>query len=259
MEERPTFENCQEIFRLYEVIRVINGVPVFLEDHMDRLFHSALLTGTKLLPDRDSLTGMIKKYLSAQKEDTGNIKLLFTISDLLAEPLCELNFIPHFYPSEKDYIHGVKVGLLHADRPVPNAKIQNIDIRDKANYLIKENNLFEVLLIDSDGNITEGSRSNVFFIKKNQLYTAPGEKILRGITWIKVLQICKSAGIQLIEADIPANRLDQYDAAFLSGTSPKVLPICSIDKKVYKTDHPLLIEIQNAYNKLIENYLRGKR
>jgi len=245
-----------EPVQLYEVIRVIEGVPIFLEDHLDRLYHSAHLTGMKHLPVPVTLTRMIKSYITTQDKDTGNIKLSFSFSDTSAEPQCELNFIPHYYPTREEYNNGVKVGLMYADRPIPNAKIRNADIRERANDSLKDNSLFEVLLIDSQGNITEGSRSNVFFIKNDILYSSPGEKILRGITWIKVLQICKTAGIRVIESAIPADKLDQYEAAFLTGTSPKVLPICSIGQLVYKTDLPLLTRLQDMYDQLIENYIQ---
>lgn len=245
--------------KLYEVIRVIEGVPIFLEDHLDRLVLSAHLTGMNDLPVPETLTGMIKKSISTPGRFTGNIKLTLTFSDASAEPKCELNFNPHYYPSRAEYINGVKVGLITADRPVPNAKIQDNDIRERANDSIKDNSLFEVLLIDSEGNITEGSRSNVFFIKNDILYSSPGEKILRGITWIKVLQICETAAIRVIESDIPVNKLDQFEAAFITGTSIKLLPICSIDQLVYKTDLPLLTRLQELFDQLIENYIQENR
>jgi len=247
-----------DIIQLYEVIRIIEGIPVFLEDHLDRLYYSARLTGKDCLPGSVSLAEMIKKYITDEKKGTGNIKLSFSFNNLSAEPQCELNFIPHYYPTQEEYVNGVKVGLLHADRPVPHAKVQNSDIRDRANQSIKDNRLFEVLLIDSEGNITEGSRSNVFFIKNEKLYSSPGEKILKGITRIKVLQICENVGIPVIETAIPVNELDKFDAAFLTGTSPKVLPISSIDNIVFKTELPLLIKLQILYNQLIDDYLQGK-
>jgi len=244
---------------LYEVIRVIEGIPIFLENHLDRLYHSACLTGMNAHPVPATLAGMIKSYIKTQNKDTGNIKLSFSFSDASAEPQCELNFIPHYYPTREEYSNGIKVGLIYADRPIPNAKIQDNDIRERANDSIKENSLFEVLLIDSEGNITEGSRSNVFFIKNDILYSSPGEKILRGITWIKVLQICKTAGIRVIESAIPADKLDQYEAAFITGTSTKILPISSIDQLVYKTDLPLLSRLQDMYDQLIDNYIQENR
>jgi len=245
--------------QLYEVIRIIEGIPVFLEDHLDRLYHSAQLTGMNLLPDSVSLTETIKSFIATLKKDTGNIKLSFSFRELTSQPHCELSFIPHYYPTQDEYTHGVKVGLLQADRPIPHAKVQNLGIRDRANQAISENSLFEVLLIDSKGNITEGSRSNVFFIKNETLYSAPEKNILQGITWIKVMQLCGKAGIKVIESAIPANTLDQYEAAFLTGTSPKVLPVSTINKIGYKTDLPLLKKIQGLYNQLIENYLLERR
>jgi len=245
--------------QLYEVIRIINGIPVFLEDHLDRLYHSAQLTGTEQLPDPVSLSAMIKNFIITQKKVTGNIKLSFSFSTPASEPQCELNFIPHHYPAREEYARGVKVGLLNADRPVPHAKIQNSGLREHADQSISKNALFEVLLVDTNGNVTEGSRSNVFFIKNETLYSAPVKNILRGITWIKVRQICEKEGILVIEAAIPANTLEQFDAAFLTGTSPKVLPICSIDDVIYKTDHPLLIKLQELYDKMIEDYLLERR
>lgn len=259
MAEQPVLNTNHGTVQLYEVIRIIEGIPLFLEDHLDRLYHSARLTGMDHLPDPVSLAEMIKKYVTDEKKDAVNIKLSFSFSDLSTEPQCELNFIPHYYPTQEEYTNGVKVGLLHTNRPIPHAKIQNSGIRDRANLSISENSFFEVLLIDSEGNITEGSRSNVFFIKNEILYSAPADKILQGITRIKVLQLCENAGIQVIESAIPVNELGKYDAAFLTGTSPKILPISSIDKVVYKTDHNLLIKLQNLYNQFIENYLLERR
>ena len=241
--------------QLYEVIRIIDDIPIFLEDHLSRLYLSAHLTGMGQLPEVTSLTGLVKTFVNSQKKDIGNIKLSFTFSKTFAMPLCELNYIPHAYPTKDEYTYGVKVGLLYADRLIPNAKIQNSEIRDRANKAISEKNLYEVLLIDSKGNITEGSRSNVFFVKNETLYSAPGDKILQGITRIKILNLCKTANIQVVETEIPASGLNQYEAAFLTGTSPKVLPISSIEKVVYKTDILLLIKLQKLYDQLIDDYI----
>ena len=149
---------------LYEVIRVINSIPVFLEDHLARLYNSAQLIGFENLPGSDELVNCINNFIASEKKDTGNIKLSFSISDPSEEPECLLNFIPHHYPTPEEYNNGVRVGLLNADRSVPNAKIQHADIRERANQAMKDNGQYEVLLVDSEGNITEGSRSNVFFL-----------------------------------------------------------------------------------------------
>jgi len=255
----PESKTNSDIIQLYEVIRIMEGIPIFLEDHLERLYHSAQLTGMEHLPDSVSMASMIKQYISGQNQAEGNIKLSFCFSNSATESHCELNFIPHYYPTLEEYTNGVKVGLLKAVRPIPHAKVQNTVIRDLANQAISDNSLFEVLLIDSDENITEGSRSNVFFIKNETLYSTPIENILQGITRLKVVQICETAGIQVVESAIPASSLYQYEAAFLTGTSPKILPISMIDNIIYRTDLPLLIKLQELYNQLIENYLCLRR
>jgi len=240
---------------LYEVIRICDGIPLFLEDHLKRLQESARLMGITRLPAQDDLSERIKQYLSIQKRETGNIKLSCLFRTCLSEPTSELNFIPHHYPTSAEYSYGVKVGLLPVERPVPNAKVQYSVIRDLANEVMAEKDLFEVLLVDSNGNITEGSRSNVFFIRANTLYSAPGDKILKGITWLKIMQLCKKEEIRVIETAVQVNNLDQYEAGFLTGTSPKVLPVSAVEQFVFKTDHPLLIRLQNLYDQLIKDYL----
>jgi len=259
MANLPIQKTNPDIIQLYEVIRIVDGIPVFLEDHLNRLYHSAQLTCMDQLPDPVSLKAMIKEYISTQKRDAGNIKLSFSFIDSASEPQSELNFIPHYYPSDEEYTNGVKVGLLKAVRPIPHAKVQNSGIRERANQSISDNHLFEVLLIDSEGNITEGSRSNVFFIKNQTLYSSPVAKILEGITRIKIMQICETAGIRVIESAIPASTLDQFEAAFLTGTSPNVLPISSIEKIEFKTDLPLLLRMQELYDKMVEDYLIIRR
>src|ERR1035437_8371584 len=128
--------------QLYEVIRVIEGIPVFLEDHLDRLYLSASLTGIKQLPDSHTLEEMIRNFIISQKKETGNIKLSFSFNESLSEPLLELTFVPHYYPTSEEYANGVKVGLMSAERPIPQAKVQNSGIRDKANLSISNNKLF---------------------------------------------------------------------------------------------------------------------
>ncbi len=244
---------------IYEVIRISEGIPLFLEDHLERLYHSAHLTGINPIPGQEEISDLIKKFLITKKRDSGNIKLSFSSGDLSKQPQSGIDFIVHSYPSPLQYTEGVSIGLMYADRILPNAKVQNSDLRERADKLISDNNFYEILLVGSDKNITEGSRSNVFFIKGETLYSAPDDKILEGITRKKVLQICRTNDIPVVETTIPATSLNQYDAAFLTGTSPKVLPISSIDRVAYKTNHPLLLRIIQEYNQLVENDLTERR
>jgi branched-chain amino acid aminotransferase len=244
---------------IYEVIRIIDGIPVFLEDHLDRLYHSARITGLDLLPGPVALKNEINQLIQEEKREIGNIKLSFSFHGTNASPDFEIKFIPHFYPEPQTYLEGVPVALMKADRQSPTAKIQHIDIRERANKMIAELNVFEVLLVDQNNKITEGSRSNVFFVRDNMVFTSPDDKVLGGITRSKVIGLCRKAGIPVVEAEIPAERLIGYKAAFLTGTSPKVLPIASDDEICYESDQPLIRKIIDLYDNAVREYIDHRK
>ena len=83
-----------------------------------------------------------------------------------------MGFIKSNYPKPELYKTGVEVCLLHEERTNPNVKAKGLKVRDHANALITEKGVFEVLLVNNDGILTEGSRSNLFLVKGDTIYTA---------------------------------------------------------------------------------------
>jgi branched-chain amino acid aminotransferase len=105
-----------------------------------------------------------------------------------------------------------------------------------------------VLLVDRNGQITEGSRSNVFFIKDGEVFTAPADKVLLGVTRSKIIEIIKGMGVRLHEEAVSAGDIGSFDAAFISGTSPKVLPIASTGSTEFDVNDPILRKVMEKYD-----------
>jgi len=106
------------------------------------------------------------------------------------------------------------------------------------------------LLVNHNKNITEGSRSNIFLIKGTSLYTPPEKRILKGITRQKIFEICEKRNIEIHEVEISYKELVFYETAFLSGTSPGILPVKSIDKYRFNTSNDLMRQLMDAYQQL---------
>jgi len=238
---------------VYEVVRVENFVPLFYEKHFVRLKNSVELAGFVTRINNTRMFIQIERLISENNIADGNIKigLLFNKKGELQST--KLYFIAHSYPSQKDYDEGVKLISLNAERENPNVKYRNRGLRNKTNQLIADNNVFEILLYNSKGIITEGSRSNVFFIKDAIVYTAPQNLILKGITWDFVVEICQQNNIKLIEKEISINDIYKYDSAFLTGTSPKVIKISNIDNNKFNKNE-LIDTISVEYDKIISVY-----
>jgi len=131
----------------------------------------------------------------------------------------------------------------------------NTDFRAKVDAEIAENNVFEAILVDRDGNITEGSKSNIFMVKGNQVITAPLEAVLPGITREVIIDLCRELEIEVKEEKIHFENIKELEGLFISGTSPKVLPICKVDNIGFDSSaNKTILSIMEAYNKKIEKY-----
>ena len=138
----------------------------------------------------------------------------------------------------------------------PNAKIADDRYKLAVNNKIAQDKVFEVLLVDRNGFITEGSRSNVFFVKGNSVFTAPGQYVLMGITRQYVIHACREAGFNVIEALTGRNLLYSMEALFISGTSIKVLPVARVEGYVFGSSfHPGIIAIRDRYDMIMAEYI----
>jgi branched-chain amino acid aminotransferase len=233
---------------IYEVLRVIRGIPLFLEDHLDRFYHSAQIAGKTITFSENQIKEFLKNLIEKNETEEGNVLIS-----------CKINlkafFIPHNYPTEKMYCEGVFCGILQAERENPNAKVFQTTVRQQADKMLADNGFYEVLLVDHLGKITEGSRSNVFFVKGNELVTAPPEKVLMGITRQKTIRLAHILNIQVNEREIDLSELSNFDAAFTTGTSPKILPIKKVDRITFSPHNEIVRQLMKSYDNLIEEYL----
>lgn len=236
---------------LYEVIRIIDGYPLFLKRHMERLKNSARVTDLKLWINEEEIKNYIFKLIEVNKVTIGNIKLIFNYYDGESNFLCY--FIKHNYPDKQCYETGVKTILYHGERNNPNAKVINMDFRHNVDRKIKEASAYEAILVDNNGFITEGSRSNIFMIKGHKVYTAPLKAVLPGTRRDVIISLCKKLSYEVIEKEIHYENIADYDALFISGTSPKVLPISAVDNKDYNSSNNAVVKnIMKAYDEEAE-------
>jgi len=238
---------------IYEVVRVTEGVILFAEDHVDRLFGSFGKKGMTLSLDRDQVLDELYQVVRLNNNAEGNIRYDVYVSNGHMQRWAY--YVPHVYPPLSLYQHGVKLVTLRAERSEPAVKILYFDLRKQAEELMRQSGSYEVVLVDDNQYITEGSKSNLFFIRNNKIYTAPDELVLSGITRKKVIEIITRLSLPLIYDPVKYSELSQYEAAFLTGTSPKVLPVRKIDMNEFAVNHPLTLQLMREYDGMIRNYI----
>ena len=235
---------------IYEVIRVFKGHPIFLKDNLMRLDNSLKKSNIGIRVESLNMPDKLNRLINLEHITEGNLKyVLHFTSGKTDEYLFQ---IPHAYPGTRDYENGVPVMTCEAVRTNPEVKYINPELRTLADRLIHENHVYEVLLVDTEGYVTEGSRSNVFFVKKDTLYTTPTEYVLPGTSRKRVFDICQKYRIPVVEERIASQQLPTFDAVFLTGTSPLRLPVNQVNDIRYSIDSPFLRQVMSYYFALLD-------
>ncbi len=238
----------------YEVVRLIGGKLLFLQDHLDRLSRSLSGSGTEY-PGDQTLRHYLKLLLRYNDFSEGNIRICVrAMHGEKPQVLCY--FISFSYPDPTMYAEGVRLLTYPHVRPNPGIKKWDDAFRMAVGRFIREHNIYEAVLLNRKRQVTEGSRSNIFFIDRdNHLVTAPATGVLPGITRKYLLRICKEDGIRVVERMVSLDELPGMTACFLSGTSPKVLPVRQLDGFVFTAAHPLVILLMERFEGILQENL----
>ena len=164
---------------------------------------------------------------------------------IIAKPFVE-------YPKNV-HENGVSVITYNAERVLPEVKSTSCLPLVLAKSEAAKRGCFDALLIDRRGFVTEGTVSNVFFIKNNVIYT-PKENILQGITRGIAIKIAKRIA-KIKETRIKKEEICSFDEIFLTNTSGEIMPVNKIDGKIIKNSPGIITKkIMEGFKKEVENY-----
>lgn len=251
--EDKYFDRIEKI-PVYEVVTVIQGIPLFFEEHMERLEKTCEMLNIELKRSKKEIEKDFYEIIKADDFQSGNIKLL----------LLDGNFLIYKFkathPTEKDLKNGVNAAYFEYERENPNAKLLRNDFKAAAAKIMREKNVFEVILKSKDGSILEGSRTNLYFIKDDYLITAPGDKVLRGITRQRLEKLFQKLNIKTVEKVVYEKDVQNMDGAFFSGTTVDVVPIRKIeDMELNTQENKLMQKIIKGYKDLQTEYINSKK
>jgi branched-chain amino acid aminotransferase len=240
----------------YEVIRVVQSTPLFWEDHMARLAASV----NNSLWISDSLYDESCRLIEANKLEGANLRIILTSGRHI------IHMTKSYYPTPEARQSGVVTGVLNWERPDPNTKVILSDYKSAVAERFSRPGpfgpYFELLLADRQGFLTEGSRSNLFFIQGGDVISAPDDRILKGITRKYVYQAIGSTGLTVREglltmADV---RKGTCTAAFLTGSPIDIVPIRAIEDRAFDpAAEPALYRIMASYKQIVDRYLDTHR
>ncbi|MBN1891705.1 MAG: aminotransferase class IV [Clostridiales bacterium] len=253
----------------YESIRFRDGIMLFFEDHMLRLYRSVQAKESFEF-DSEVLYEQAMRLIRdlCVEEQEGNLRIVLT-SDHSVVHLSDAT-----YPERSMFEKGVVTATLKWVRIEPQVKVFRGDYKQAvAERMGKETTYgipYEVLLCDSDGKITEGSRSNFFVLHEDTVYSPPESMILIGITRKYVMKALEIAGLKYKEQTISLKELVALQdsdscspsdvAVFLTSSPFDILPIRSIDDVCfYSAANQRLKRLSEAYMQIVHHYIQSRK
>lgn len=220
-------------FGVYETLKVRNEIVYFIDQHLERLEHSA----RAITLDHPYTKDTIKTYIYDLIKRHGNIeacniKLLLIGAGKREDATLYIFLSAPLFPDRKLYSQGAKTITVNYQRIFPNAKTLNMLGSYLAYKKAQEQGCYDALLIDEHNHILEGTRTNFFAVKDNVLFTPPTEKVLEGVTRMTVMHVAKNNGFTITENDIKLDEISHYDGTFITSTSTKIIPIRQINETV---------------------------
>ena len=250
---------------VFEGLRVYEGHIFKLEEHTERLYHSAKRMGIKIPYSKDEINKATKKIVSIQNVQNGYVRpFAWRGSEMMAisaqqtkihVAIATWEWGSYFDPKLKT--EGIKLNISKWRRPAPNTIPW--DTKASGLYMIctlskheaEQQGYADSLMLDHEGNVAEATGANIFFKDKDgDLHTPIPDSFLDGITRRAIIEIAKSKNIKIHERKISPKELSKFVGCFLTGTAAEVTPVSCITDFKFKVCNTIM-DLSEGYQTLV--------
>jgi branched-chain amino acid aminotransferase len=253
---------------VWEGLRVVGGHPLFLEQHLDRLYEGARAIMVDIGLSRDELIRAIYATLAENAMQDGvHIRLMIT-RGIKRTPYQDprvcvgpatIVILPEYKTALASTLeHGLKLFTVHVRRGYPDVQDQKLNSHSKLNCITACIQAYtagadEALMLDPHGFVATCNSTHFFIVRRGQVWTSSGDYCLGGITRANVLRICREAGIPVFERNFSLTDVYGADEAFTTGTFAGVVPVREVDGRVFGNGRrgPMVERLQSLYQDLV--------
>lgn len=260
---------------LFETMRAYNGKVMRLEDHLDRLIHSARALGLQMpaaieaeLPtSKEELRAAIDDVLNANNLSDARLRLVMTpgsvtrsgqADDHPQPPTVLITAGPLQRHPPELYKEGMRVCICpykqNRDDPLAGHKTLAYFPRLLAMREAAKRRCNESLWFTTENYLAEGTICNVFIVLNGALVTPPVDTpILPGTVRKSVIEVAKAAAIPAEERAIDIEALLAASEVFLTGSVLEIMPVTAIERHEVGTGEvgPLTKQISELYTQLV--------
>ena len=223
---------------VYETLRTVGGEVLNVDAHLERLSRSAKMVGIPLPAGKkvaDWLQKVVDKNGFWKKGKESRIRLtisggIHAFDELPVKPTILIQVQPLVEVSRVKLACGVSAISYSTERFMPQFKTTHLLPALLARREMRKAKAYEVLLLNAKGQVTEGSISNVFLVRRGRLIT-PKSCLLKGTTRYRILQLAKRLKIVVSKKDFRLASVYGADEVFICNAPRGIVPIVKVDGK----------------------------
>jgi branched-chain amino acid aminotransferase len=252
---------------VFEGMRIYDGKVFRLEQHLNRLWESALSIALQIPISPDQMTTDINATVAKNELSDGYIRLVVTrgTGSLGIDPnRCDdpqviiIADSITLYPDDL-YRNGLDLVTAATIRNHPAALSPRIKSLNYLNNVMAKlegikAGCVEAVMLNHNGEVAECTGDNLFIVKNGRLHTPPIDAgILEGITRNAVLELACQLGIQAIEAPMTRHDIYTADECFLTGSAAEVIAAVKLDDRQIGDGKPgpVTTKLNEAFRKLV--------
>lgn len=227
----------------FETIAVYREEPVFIKEHLERLNKTLIFLGIERIITEDDL----KQHLKSDQGDYYALKIMVSQKNLIVTKRAIAYDKSHY---QKGFDLEYSDIQRNNTSPFVFHKTLNYGecIMEKRRALAMK--IDEMIFLNFNGQLCEGTTCNIFFVKENKIYTPELScGLLPGILRDYIIKT-----YDVIETGVTPEQIGDFDECFVTNSLMGVMPVRRLDKNVFDS-HPITIKIAKDYfNKLLFGY-----
>jgi branched-chain amino acid aminotransferase len=253
---------------VWEALRLHDGVLVFLDQHLDRLWQGAATIGLKIPFSREELTAALWQTIEAnQMHDHVHVRFMLTRGTKKTpsqDPRLTISgpnlviIAEHKQASPASRERGVTLFTSTIRRGSPDYLDPRLNCHSKLHEVMAlvqalEAGADEALMLDIHGFVATCNATNFFMVKHGEVWTSTGQYCMNGITRGSVLRVCRAVGIPCYEKNFSLFDVYGADEAFVTGTFGGLTPVTAVDGRTIGTGTygSMTRRLQQLYDELV--------
>lgn len=245
----------QRGYGIFDFFKVVNNKPVFLDDHLNRFYHSAGLMRLPVKQSREQIKKMIAELIQKNGFTDSGIRMTLTGGYSpdgynIAEPNLLITQ-QSFKLSKGLQTDGISLITYPYQRQFADAKTLDYLKAIWLQPVLREQGVDDVLYVN-DGYLRECPRANFFIVSADGRVLTQKSEMLKGISRKYILKISGEM-YPTEERNVSLEELRNAKEAFITSTTKNVMPVVKIDGNILGDGKPGKItqSLASAYNRLI--------